>query len=132
MTDYKQLCAELIDALDSGIPSARIRSSPLADQARAALAEPEPEPPTDTELSPSAEAVLSPAAQAVLDAIEQDGKIIYGMPLLRPLIAAALRAAADQAIPMTKSPWSSALVPVLSAEESRKRILAIANELEAL
>jgi hypothetical protein len=51
MTDYKQLCAELIDALDSGIPSARIRSSPLADQARDALAEPEPEPepPTDEE-----------------------------------------------------------------------------------
>ena len=40
MTNYKQLCAELIDALDSGIPSVRIRNSPLASRARAALAEP--------------------------------------------------------------------------------------------
>ena len=37
MTDYKQLCAELIDALDSGITSRAIRMSPLAARARAAL-----------------------------------------------------------------------------------------------
>lgn len=43
---YKELCAELIDALDSGIPSARICNSPLADRARAALADP-----TDEELT---------------------------------------------------------------------------------
>lgn len=48
--NYKQLCADLIDALDSGIPSARIRNSPLASRARAALAESEPEGPTDEEL----------------------------------------------------------------------------------
>jgi hypothetical protein len=45
-------------------------------------------------------------------------------------LAAALRAAADQAIPMTKTPWGSTLVPVLTAQESRERILAIADELE--
>ena len=39
MTDFRALCEELIDALDSGIPAARIRSSPLAIRARAALAE---------------------------------------------------------------------------------------------
>lgn len=50
MTDYKQLCAELIDALDSGIPSARIRNSPLADRVRNALGEAGPETPTDEEI----------------------------------------------------------------------------------
>ena len=74
---------------------------------------------------------LSPAAQAVLDAflsewpdesLEQD----------RECLAAALRAAVYQAIPMTKTPWGSTIVPVLTAQESRERILAIADELEAL
>jgi hypothetical protein len=37
-TDYRAMCAELIDALDSGIPAGRIRMSPLADRARALLA----------------------------------------------------------------------------------------------
>lgn len=46
MTDYKQLCAELVAALDSGITAGAIRMSPLAHRARAALAEPEPEGPT--------------------------------------------------------------------------------------
>jgi hypothetical protein len=31
---------------------------------------------------------------------------------------------------MTKTPWGSTLVPVLTAQESRERILAIAAELE--
>ena len=38
-TDYRSLCVELIDALDSGIPAARICLSPLANRARAALVE---------------------------------------------------------------------------------------------
>ena len=39
MTDpFRVLCAELLDALDSGIPAGRIRMSPLIDRARAALA----------------------------------------------------------------------------------------------
>lgn len=42
-TDFRALCAALIDALDSGIPAERIRMSPLAQRALAALAEPEPE-----------------------------------------------------------------------------------------
>ena len=49
-TDYRAMCADLIDALDSGIPAGRIRMSPLVDRARAALAQPEPVPPTDEEL----------------------------------------------------------------------------------
>ena len=44
MTDqFRALCAELVDALDSGIPAGRIRMSPLADRARALLAQTEPE-----------------------------------------------------------------------------------------
>ena len=51
MTDqFRALCAELVDALDSGIPAGRIRMSPLADRARALLAEAEAEGPTDEEL----------------------------------------------------------------------------------
>lgn len=50
-TDFRSLCAELIDALDSGIPAGRIRMSPLANRARAALAEPQPEPPTEREVT---------------------------------------------------------------------------------
>jgi len=58
MTDYKQLCAELVDAIDSGIPTDRMHSSPLVLSARAALAEPEPEDPTDEELMALAVAVF--------------------------------------------------------------------------
>ena len=38
--DYRALCAELVDILDSGIPARRIRLSPLLDRARALLAQP--------------------------------------------------------------------------------------------
>ena len=68
---------------------------------------------------------LSPAAQAVLDAafaVEDEWDTI-------PMIAAALRAAADQVFPLTKTPWGITLVPVLTAQESRARLLAIADEL---
>ena len=75
---------------------------------------------------------LSPAAKAVLDAA--NGCSCYGpddcLNESRWIAAGALRAAVDQAIPMTKSPWGSILVPVLSSEESRDRLLAIADELE--
>jgi hypothetical protein len=76
---------------------------------------------------------LSPAAQAVLDAWNE--KLMPDVTCLthdpeREALAAALRAVVDRVIPMTKSPWGSTLVPVLSAEESRKRLLAIADELE--
>lgn len=41
MANFRALCAEFIDALDSGITAGRIRMSPLAHRARAALAEPQ-------------------------------------------------------------------------------------------
>lgn len=75
---------------------------------------------------------LSPAAQQVF---WEFNRAASGKPddwHYLPAIAAALRAAVDQAIPLTKTPWSSTLIPVLSAQESRDRILAIADELESL
>ena len=49
-TDFKALCAELMDAIDSGIPVERIKQSPLAVRVDAALAQPEPVAPSDDEL----------------------------------------------------------------------------------
>ena len=75
--------------------------------------------------------VLSPAAQAVLDAYGLEvGGIAAITSYERRGIAAALRAAADQAFPLTETPWGSTLVPVFTAHESRDRLLAIATELE--
>jgi hypothetical protein len=48
--DWRALCAELMDAIDSGIPAERIKQSPLAVRVDAALAQPEPQGPTDEEL----------------------------------------------------------------------------------
>jgi hypothetical protein len=71
------------------------------------------------------------AAQAVMDAWVKN--TLYAPIDNKPLaLAAALRAVADQVVPITKTPWGSTLVPVLTAQESREKILAIATELEAL
>ena len=43
MTDFRALCQELMDAIDSGIPVERIKQSPLAVRIDAALAQPEPQ-----------------------------------------------------------------------------------------
>jgi hypothetical protein len=50
MTDFRALCQELMDAIDSGIPVERIKQSPLAVRTEAALAQPEPQAPSDKEL----------------------------------------------------------------------------------
>ena len=76
---------------------------------------PGPEP-----LSPDAEAVLDAMYEVNMDFGDENAK----------LAAAAIRALADQAIPMIQSPWSSTFVPVLTAMESREKMLAIATELE--
>ena len=65
---------------------------------------------------------LSPAAAAVLDA--------YETSYTESGLVAALRAAANQVFPLTKTPWGSTLIPILTAQESRARLLAIAAELE--
>ena len=50
MADFRALCQELMDAIDSGIPVERIKQSPLAVRVDAALAQPEPEGLSDQEL----------------------------------------------------------------------------------
>lgn len=70
----------------------------------------------------------SPAAKAVLDAYNREAKPEPHHQ--REAIAAALRAAVEQAIPLMKTPWGSTLIPVLTARESRDRLLAIIAELE--
>ena len=53
MTDYKQLCAELLAALEEEASNWNLdpECHPLVVRARAALAEPEPKGPTDKDLS---------------------------------------------------------------------------------
>jgi hypothetical protein len=73
---------------------------------------------------------LSPDTQVVLAAIHaapDNTRDSY-----RSAGAAALRAAVEQALPLTKTPWGSTLMPILTAQESRNKLLAIAAELEAL
>ena len=60
ISPYRAMCAELVDALDSGIPAGRIRMSPLADRARALLAQPVAEAPTDEELLRVAASAIEP------------------------------------------------------------------------
>ena len=74
---------------------------------------------------------LSPAAQAVLNAAEAVSKFGKATPLMKTRLAAALRAAADQVVPETTTPWNSTLFLILSTPEVRAKFLAIAAELEA-
>ena len=76
---------------------------------------------------------LSPAARAVLDAatsVCHPETEIVAFQCTRLEVAAALRAAADQVVPETTTPWNSTLTPMISAGEVRAKFLAIAAELE--
>jgi len=72
---------------------------------------------------------LSPAAQAVMDAAYEELDYVP-QRYVRWCAAAALRAAADQVFPLARTPWGSTLIPVLTSQESRRRLLALATELE--
>ena len=81
---------------------------------------------------------LSPQAQVVLDAFENasDGEYVEGVWIVneRTMLAAALRAAADQVVPEEPlyggdQRWQYERD---ARQESRKKLLAIAAELEAL
>jgi hypothetical protein len=75
---------------------------------------------------------LSPQAQAVLDAFGKSplhGDYI-AENLMHGALPAALRAAADQVVPETTTPWNSTLTPMISAREVHAKFLAIAAELE--
>ena len=74
-----------------------------------------------TELSPQAQAVLDAAAQAM----ECDNEFI---PYERELMAAALRAAADQVVPISRLPYDSCCD--VHAAAIRQELLAIAAELQ--
>jgi hypothetical protein len=79
---------------------------------------------------------LSPAAQAVLDAFENasDGEYVEGVWVVneRTMLAAALRAAADQAVPSDADEPRNYLPMAIECQRIREEILAIAAELEAL
>ena len=77
---------------------------------------------------------LSPAAASIVLAFDDRYEIcsMFNENWQEECLAAALRAAADQLMPLTKTPWGSTLIPILTAEESRNGLLAIAAELEAL
>jgi hypothetical protein len=74
--------------------------------------------------------VLSPAAQAVLDAYWTLVDSLDRDASHEEMLAAALRAAADQVVPATTTPWNSTLFLTLSTPEVRAKLLAIADELE--
>ena len=80
-------------------------------------------------------AELSPAAQAVLDAAWEEMKYA-SMPSLRKGAAAALRAAADQVVPVELHPQvyedCCQYSDVQTRAGVRAQFLAIADELEAL
>jgi hypothetical protein len=76
-------------------------------------------------LSPAALAVMRAAAASYWDP-EED----YEVASPAAIAAAALRAAADQVVPETTTPWNSTLTPMISAGEVRAKFLAIAAELE--
>jgi len=69
---------------------------------------------------------LTVAADAVITAYNR----VYKTD--RHAVAAVLRAAADHVVPLTKTPWNSTLIPVLTSIESREKLLAIADELEGI
>tara|TARA_R110000868_G_scaffold114045_1_gene306007 strand:+ start:62 stop:310 length:249 start_codon:yes stop_codon:yes gene_type:complete len=79
---------------------------------------------------------LSPAAQAVLDAFT-DSDTIHGLHLMTPRLAAALRAVADQVVPLTSKPNDTFCIPPVATmvwmreTNIRKVLLAIAAELES-
>ena len=68
---------------------------------------------------------LSPAAQAVLDAAYES---LDHRGYITDLVAAAIRAAADQVVPVPKLPYDSCCDVYASA--IRAELLAIADELE--
>ena len=82
---------------------------------------------------------LSPAAKSVLDTFTGNDTI-HGLHHLIPRLAAALRAAADQVVPLREAPRirHDAKRPTIewhswnACQQSRSRLLAIADELEAL
>jgi hypothetical protein len=103
MTEFRALCAELVDALDSGIPAGRIRMSPLADRARALLAQPVAEGPTDEELLRVAATAIDPYESSGIALGEYEPETecaveVYGSELIAYARAVLARWGNSQAI----------------------------------
>lgn len=73
---------------------------------------------------------LSPAAQAVLDAVDKVPRVLNCTQDHPLFAAAALRAAADQVVPVPRIPYDSCCD--VSASAIRAELLGIAAELEGL
>ena len=123
--DFRKLCAELVDELEDWIAYGNeancADAHAVVDRARAALATTPPEPPTESDVTD-----LSPAAQAVLDAAFSvyDCEALYSLTEEQHasmIVVAALRAVADQVVPVNGSRKNN---------EIRAELLAIATELE--
>jgi len=74
-------------------------------------------------------AELSKEAQAVLDAAFTLADNLDRDVTEAEMIAAALRAAADQVVPEFTTPWNSTFTHMISARGIRAKFLAIAAEL---
>ena len=96
---YRAMCAELIDALEGGIPAGRLHMSPLADRARALLAQPEPQPPADGEVTELVEWLRRGSLLGNGDFPESEAKLTRAADLLERLASdnAGLEAAAESA-----------------------------------
>jgi hypothetical protein len=79
---------------------------------------------------------LSPVSLAVLAAFAaaSDGEYIDGEWYQDDAgqVAAALEAAVDWVLPVTRTPWGSTMIPMLTTQESRDRLLSIATELRGI
>ena len=143
MTDYRAMCAELL-AWAERTSSHYYKQADVIVRARALLAEADGREPASVAMQPSDNAIappLSPAAKAVLQAAcIHHGLFNEEIVQRRRSIAAALRAAADQAVPLREAPRirHDAKRPTIewhiwdACQQSRSRLLAIAAELEAL
>ena len=144
MTDFRALCAELVDALAEwrlgGGPPEDTADADLIARARTLLAEADgpavsgDREPASVAMQPSDDAIaapLSPAAQAVLDAFFTGD---WEDEPLHANIAAALEAAADLVVPEEDAmPLNLAhRVRWDTLQSVRYQLLGIAAELEGL
>ena len=85
MTDYKKLCAELLAALEEEASNWNLEPEdhPLVERARAALAQPEPEWPTDEEIMElmpqQMHEDLAAAARALAEQTGTDSRRVKGL-----------------------------------------------------
>ena len=109
MTDYKQLCAELVDELEGWVAYGDeidiINAHVLIDRARAALAQPEPEGPTDEELLEALKAGVAsfpPRHPEALNLSAVEYEVELEIRKARAVLARWGNCSAPQPIPVSK------------------------------